>query len=148
MDRRNFMGFAVVGAPLAALVGSVGTRTLEQFEVLPLPPPPVAEIEWLNGFDPVGPNVRLGRYRAPLTENLLLEAIRTCGIEKPRTVTVSTAGCMNYVLFTGSGRRNAIEVQPWRTVGYDEDSLLFFAPGKRLKIEVHFGLPDGFLTIA
>jgi len=148
MERREFMGFAVVAAPLAATLGAVGARTLQQFEVLPLPAPPAQGIEWLNELDPASDvRSRLGRYYGPLTEDLLLEAVLTCGLEKPRGITLSTAGCRDFVTAMRRERRYMAPAGTSGGYGYAEDAIMLLAPGKSLKIEVHFGLPNWFLTI-
>jgi len=140
MERREFMGFAVTTAAL----GATEQRTIDQFAVLPLEEPPVREIEWLNGLDlDAEVYVRLGRYRGPLTEELLLEAVLTCGMEKPRTITLSTMGCRDYVKQSKARRRYVAEP----SLGYREDSIVLMAPGKSIQIEVSFGLPNGFLTV-
>jgi len=151
MDRRDFLGAAVSAVPL---VGPVGVRSLEQFAVLPLPAPGPELVEWLNWGGAAygagdGPRLRprLGRYAPPLTERALVAAVVTCGLEKPRTITLSMVGCQDFVAEMRGERRY---MAPAGTSGgYDEefDAIMLMAPGHQLRIEVHAGLPSGFLTI-
>lgn len=145
MERRKFMGFAVATAPLVALVGVTGERSFAQFKALPLPDPGPGLVEWLNL---VGEPSRLGRYGRPLTEAVLLEAVSTCGIPDARTVTLSCHGIEEYLALMGGERRYSIETRDDKTMGYAEDILLMMSPGKVHSIEVHFRLPNGFLTVA
>lgn len=152
MDRRDFLGFSVSTVPLVGLVGPVGVRSLEQFATLPLPAPGPELVEWLNE---AGERPRLGRYGRLFTEKVLLEAVATCGIEKPRTITLSPTGCGEYLVTIAGERRYSSYEQP-KGKFYDyakerseiaEDALMLMSPGRQLRIEVHVGLPDGFLTI-
>lgn len=149
MDRRNFLGFAVASAPLAATVGMAAVM------VTPNARARVTKgIDWMNELDPEKDVYsRLGCYKGRITEQLLLGAIETCGKENPHTITLSTKGCQEYLeLFAGERRYSAYDVGPpldedLRVPRYEPDTIMFMAPGKHMRIEVHLGLPPGFLTV-
>jgi hypothetical protein len=144
MDRRDFLGFSVSTVPLVGLVGPVWVRSLDQFAALPLPAPGPGLVEWLNE---AGEGPRLGRYAPPLTQRALLEAVATCWLERPRTITLSLQGCTDFVTEMGGERRYVAPADMSGGYSLEADAISLMAPGHQLRIEVHTGLPDGFLTI-
>jgi len=104
-------------------------------------------IEWINSG-----SVELARYDGPLTERVLLHAIHEWRASHPgkqaKFLTLSAEGCTEYLNASTSARRYAVVEEVQTPLGVGVDEIRYMAPGVNVGIEVSFGMPEGFFSVA